>query len=122
MMDRHPASVAHIAQYLRRVDPIVRRASTTHINPRAVELADDWCGEVDALALGGKPSSTFGLLSEDVIGLLATASPGKSRPEFLFAALDVSMCVGALLGAPGKPSSVAFARWKPGSVCDDGPT
>ncbi|WP_424468043.1 hypothetical protein [Pseudoclavibacter helvolus] len=107
MMERRLASVAHVAQHLQRVDPIVRRASTTHFNPRAAELADEWCGEVDSLALGGQLSSTFNLLSEDVIGLLATASPGKPRPEFLFAALDVSMRLGRSTARLANPP-----RWR----------
>lgn len=117
-MGRHLASTSRVTQHLQRVELVVRRAAPTHINPRAIELVEDWCGEVDTLALGGQLSSMFDLLSEDVIGLLATASPGRSRPEFLFAALDVSVCLGALYGTPGRPSSVAVERWRPGSASD----
>ncbi|WP_146079029.1 hypothetical protein [Pseudoclavibacter sp. RFBA6] len=70
---------------------------------------------MDTLSITGQASSAFQLLSEDVIGILAAASSAQARPEFLFAALDVSTALGALYGVSVRPASVAVQRWTPGS-------
>lgn len=75
---------------------------------QALALASQWYEQISAK----KKSSTFGLLSEDVIGILLAAHEAEPQRFAASLAVDVAGLSGVFSEGTPRPSDAALKRWR----------
>ena len=86
-------------------------AGLTNRPSLARELVERWYAELSD-CIAGKKSTTLGMVSEDVVGILLAAHQSDPSKFGAGLAADAAALSAAVMGGVPKPAHIALARWQ----------